>query len=87
MYDAWWLDYPIWTTEALPRLGMLLCEDNMENIKDLIDTTLTDPKFEEGRRSVKAETWMHQDKGAVRAADYLISKYEELTCGKEEDKR
>jgi len=77
-YDAWWLKDPLWTLSALPRLGYELKEDNMANLKELIDTCLSDPKFTEGRRAVKAETWEHVGEGAVRVADYLIAKYEEI---------
>jgi len=80
-YDAWWLDTPLWTTTALPRLGAQLTEENMENLKDLIDTCLDDPRYKAGRDQVKAETWEHPGEGAARAADYLINKYEELTNG------
>lgn len=80
LYDAWWLKTPLWTTTALPRLGCQLTEDNMENLKELIDSCLSDPKYAEGRSSVKAETWEHFGEGAERAAEYLISKYEQLTA-------
>ena len=79
LYDAWWLGTLLWTTSALPRIGCELTQDNMENLKDLIDVCLTDPRYAEGRRCVKAETWEHSGEGAERVADYLIEKYEELT--------
>lgn len=83
LYDAWWLDTPLWTTTALPRLGRELTEDNMNNLKELIDSCLSDAQYVEGRRQVKAETWEHVGEGAVRTVDYLINKYEELTTEKE----
>lgn len=79
-YDAWWLDTPLWTTSALPRLGVMLTEDNMTNLKQVIDDCLTDERYGEGRHSVKAETWEHEGEGAVRTVDYLVAKYEELTA-------
>ena len=84
LYDAWWLDTPLWTTSALPRLGRELTAENMENLKELIDSCLSDPQYAEGRASVKAETWEHAGEGAQRAVDYLLKKYEELTRTKEE---
>lgn len=84
-YDAWWLDTPLWTTSALPRLGRQLTPENMENLKELIDFCLNNPQFAEERRQVKAETWAHVGEGAVRTVDYLLKKYEELTFV-EEDK-
>lgn len=85
LYDAWWLKTPLWTTTALPRLGRELTEENMENLKELIDSCLTDPQYAEGRRQVKEETWEHSGEGAEQAVTYLLNKYEELTSA-EEDK-
>ncbi len=85
-YDAWWLKKPLWTISALPRIGCKLTDDNMNNLKELIDDCLSDPKYAFGRQKVKAETWECFGKGASRAADYLIAKYEELTKEKEEGK-
>lgn len=85
VYDAWWLDKPLWTVSALPRIGHELTEDNMENLKDLIDSCLLDPRYAEGRKCVKAETWAHAGEGAKRTVDYLINKYEQL-AHTEEDK-
>jgi len=77
-YDAWWLTKPLWTASALPRIGCRLTDDNMADLKNLIDECLTDPRYAEGRREVKAETWEHVSQGAARTADYLIAKYDEL---------
>lgn len=84
-YDAWWLNAPLWTVSALERIGSKLTEDNMENLKELIDLCLSDVSYAEGRRSVKAETWEHCGEGAQRVADYLLCKYDELTHMEEED--
>lgn len=86
-YDAWWLDTPLWTTSALPRLGSQLTDDNMNNLKDLIDSCISDPQYAEGRKQVKQETWEYNGEGAKRAVDFLISKYENITSAKaKEDK-
>lgn len=85
-YDAWWLKKPLWTISALPRIGCKLTDDNMNNLKELIDECLSNPEYARGRQQVKAETWEHFGNGASLAADYLIAKYEELTKDKEEEK-
>lgn len=79
VYDAWWLDTPLWTLSALPRLGRELTEENMENIGELIEICLNDPAYVQGRKEVKAETWVNEGKAAEKAVDYLLKKYEELT--------
>lgn len=76
VYDAWWLDEELWTVSALRRLGVQLTEDNMENLKEIIDTCITDTSFAEKRHEVKSETWANLGKGADAAVEYLIQKYE-----------
>lgn len=83
VYDAWWLDTPLWTTTALPRIGRQLTEENMGSLKELIDSCLTEAQYTQGRCEVKAETWAHTGEGARRTADYLLQKYAELTAGRE----
>lgn len=79
VYDAWWLDQTIWTVTALPRLGEELRAENMDDLKDLIDRCLSDPRYAEGRRQVKEETWANSGNGAAATADYLIAKLNELS--------
>ena len=78
VYDAWWLDRPLWTMSALPRLGEELNTGNMDNLKELIDGCLSDPRYAEGRHSVKEETWANFGSGAKATADYLVNKLNEL---------
>ncbi len=85
VYDAWWLDTPLWTLSALPRLGRELTEESMPRLKELIDQCIDDPSYSESRHRVRAEAWAYEGEGAVRAADWLLGKYEELKT-KEEDK-
>ena len=77
--DAWWLGEPLWTISALPRIGPSLTVDQIGNLKALIDSALDDPSYTESRHEVRRETWAYPGEGAVRTADYLIAKYEELT--------
>jgi hypothetical protein len=77
-YDAWWLNKPLWTASALPRIGRRLTDENIDDLKSLIDECISDPRYAEGRREVKSETWEYVSLGAVRTADYLIAKHDEL---------
>lgn len=77
-YDAWWLDTPIWTATAVPRIGPILSEENLPEIKELIDRSIEDDSFAVSRRMVRNETWSNYGKGAEEAADYLIGKYNQL---------
>jgi len=83
-YDAWFLSHPLWTLSALPRIGRELSIDNMANIKELIDSCLEDEQYAIGRKQVREETWAHYSEGAVRSAEYILAKYEELTHTQDE---
>ena len=77
-YDAWWVDMPYWTFTALERIGEKLTIDNFGKLKEMIDECLKNPKYAQGRREVRAETWEYQGEGTKRAVDYLVKKYQEL---------
>lgn len=77
-YDAWWLDEPLWTFEVLPSLGLNLKAENLEQLKELIDTCLEDARFAQGREQARRDTWEYQGDGAKRVADFLENKYKEL---------
>lgn len=78
-YDAWWLDTPFWTLTAVERLGEKLSEENMANLKELIDNCIENPKYSEKRLEVRNETWVHRGEGTKRTVDFLLSKYEEIS--------
>lgn len=78
-YDAWWLDTPFWTFTALPRIGKKLTMDKLDTLKEMIDDCIRNPKYAEGRREAREETWEHKGEGTQRTVEYLLNKYEELT--------
>ena len=77
--DAWWLGKPLWAVDALPKIGPVLTEEKLPQLKELIDRAIDDRSYTESRHQARDETWAYQGKGAERAADYLIGKYRELT--------
>lgn len=85
-YDAWWLEEELWTMSALPRLGMKLTEDQMDTLKDMIDTCLENPQYAQSRQEVREETWNYYGEGTKRTVDWLVDKYAQLTQKEEEMK-
>ncbi len=83
-YDAWWLDYQLWTFSALPQIGQKLTMENLDSLKDMIDTCLKSPKYAQGRRKIRKETWNCQGEGTKLTVDYLLDKYRDLTAAKGE---
>ena len=61
-----------------PKIGQKLTVDNFDNIKEMIDTCIDDPRFSEQRRAVRDETWAYRGEGTVRAADWIEAKLEKL---------
>lgn len=76
-YDAFWIEEPLWTFEILPSLGLELTEENVGDIKALIDKCIDDPSFGEGRERARKETWVHMGEGTVRSVDFVMKKYNE----------
>ena len=82
-YDICWLDRPLWTFTALERFAEKLPADALDNLPQLIARCLSEENYAEGRRAVREETWCNPGEGAVRAADYLSEKLEELRAARE----
>lgn len=78
-YDACWIDDEMWTFKTLNKIGIKLTEDDLSNIKDVIDDCLSDIGFEKGRASSRKEAWENIGDAAKLTVDYLISKRSELS--------
>ena len=78
-YDAWWLDTPYWTFDVLPRIGQKLTQENMPQLREIIDACLEDSRYQAGRDEARAQTWEHMGQGARNTADYLERKLAELS--------
>ena len=79
-YDVWWLDRPTWTQTALPRIGEKLTMDNLNQLPELIDACLSNPRYSDSRKALRQEAWSYPGEGARRSADYLEAKLRELTA-------
>ena len=83
--DAWWLKEKEWTFTILEKLGLQLTEDNLENIRDLIDQCLHDNRFKEGRDRAREEAWCNIGNSVVSIADYLVNKRKEILKKEQEE--
>ena len=81
-YDASWIDETPWTFRILPFLGIELNENNIGDIKELIDRCIEDPSFKEGREKARSETWVHIGEGTSRSVDFVLKKYDETVARK-----
>lgn len=78
-YDHYWLDRKtLWTEDILPYIGLELNENNVSDIKSIIDSCIDDPRFQEGRDKARSETWMHMGEGSKRTVDFIENKLKSL---------
>jgi len=84
-YDASWIDETPWTFKILPDLGLELNEDNVGDIKTLINKCIEDPSFKKGRDKARAETWVHMGESTKRSVDFVMQKYDEVLAAKAEE--
>lgn len=79
-YDVSWIKETPWTFKILPELGMELNEDNVDRVKELIDSCIEDPSFKKGRDKARAETWIPMGNGAEKTVDFIMDKYNEVVA-------
>lgn len=80
-YDCSWDTEELWTYQILPKIGRKLTQDNFENIGALIEDCISGKNADElakGRDLAREQTWCNIGQGAVKVADYLINKHDEL---------
>ena len=81
-FDAFWLKDEPWTFKILPKIGLKLGDDNINDIKEIIDQCMDNPDFAQGRKEAREETWVHMGEGTKRSVDFVIKKYDEVIANK-----
>ena len=66
-YDAFWIKEPLWTFKIMPSLGLELNNNNVDDIKNLIDRCLEDPSFAKGRDKARNETWANMQRNQIKS--------------------
>lgn len=77
-YDAWWLKRGFWTVSILDKIGKKLNPEDIDKIKDVIDSCIESEAYKEGRQWVIEQSWQEYGNGAVATVDYLEKKRNEL---------
>ena len=78
VYDALWIEHPLWQEESFPKLGAPLKEENFDKLKDIIDATISGDEYALARTKAKEEAWMYIGESAKRTVDFLVGKHTEL---------
>ncbi len=74
VYDAAWLDKPMWSFRVLPKVGIQLKREDFSRIGEIITKSFESEKLKQGRESVRSECWQHRGESAKLITDYLIEK-------------
>lgn len=75
-YDASWVEGPMWHETVLPKIGVQLTEENVENIGEIIRECLDSGELKENIRKVREESWQCIGESAVKVVDYLAEAIE-----------
>ncbi len=73
VYDACWIDHPLWQEDTFPKLGAALKEEDFGRLKEIIDETIASDEYAAARAKAKSEAWMHAGESAKRTVDFLES--------------
>lgn len=88
VYDLEWLDDKpggkSWTQRTLPSIGMILTDDNLPELKLMIDQSLNSQDVRSMRQQIRDEVWTCKGNGASNVASYLIDKYDGLKNTKQD---
>ncbi|MCR4871635.1 MAG: CDP-glycerol glycerophosphotransferase family protein [Atopobiaceae bacterium] len=84
VYDAAWLEKPLWKFSVYPTLGVELSEEQFPEMRDVIDRVIADRTLAEGRERAREQAWAHRGESVERTVDYLIKKHGELAARTEE---
>ena len=71
-YDAWWLDEEMWMFGILPKIGIQLTEENIGNIREVMDRALTAPELKAGRDLARQQAWANPGRSVELTADWLV---------------
>ncbi len=72
VYDAAWLDEPIEAETVLPQIGRMLRIEDIQNIRTVIEDTISSEEYAEGRKRVGEKLWMYRGEARARTVDYLL---------------
>lgn len=77
-YDADWLSEPMWSFRVVNKIGIELKKESLNNISELINSTLNSEDLQKGRDEIRSECWEKIGQSAQNILDYLLKKEAEI---------
>lgn len=79
VYDAAWLEEPLWKFAVYDTFSIRLSEDQFPNMKEIIDRAIDDTSLSKGREAAREQVWLYRGESVKRTVDYLFKKYHEIS--------
>lgn len=71
IYDAAWIDEPLWLDQVVEKVGRRLKKEDFSSLKSIIENMISDESYKSQRKEVCKEAWDEQGKSVVNVVDYL----------------
>ncbi len=84
-YDSYWIKEEMWTLTTLPKIGRQLTPNNLDHVKELIDSCMQEEKYHTAIDMARKEAWQHIGHSTELTVDYLIEKRNALMKEKGEN--
>ncbi|MCR5606643.1 MAG: CDP-glycerol glycerophosphotransferase family protein [Treponema sp.] len=77
-YDVDWLDEDLWEMQILPKIGVELKEEDFDNMKTIINTTIESTSLQSARDEIRNQAWQNRGLAAKKVVDYLIERQKNI---------
>lgn len=71
IYDAAWIDEPLWMDCVVEKVGRKLKKEDFSSLKQIIENMVNDESYKNKRRELCNEAWSEQGKSVINVVDYL----------------
>ncbi len=77
--DQVWVDKPVWSYDALPKLGRELKKADFKNLGSIITELINEKKYRDLIRETRDMYWQNRGHASEAVVDYLIRKNDEIS--------
>lgn len=78
VYDAAWIDHPMWCLSTLEKIGVKLEESQFSDMKNFINNALESQDIKKALEEAKSQAWCNRGNSAKTIVDFVQNKLEML---------
>ncbi|MBR5359044.1 MAG: CDP-glycerol glycerophosphotransferase family protein [Clostridiales bacterium] len=71
VYDSAWVKKELWKFKVLPTIGCEISEDNLDDLKNRIDATISSDKYDKGIKAARDYAWKNHGHAAEAIVNYI----------------